>query len=112
MSQSVNGFPEYDAVMCDYIPSFKTFTRIKNPNNSRCLVFIDEHADTMYDSLFGMPTDFYDGSITFWDLPANRHDRGCNLSFADGHVEHWKWPSANERLQPRSCRLAGRSHQV
>jgi prepilin-type processing-associated H-X9-DG protein len=27
----------------------------------------------------------------WWDMPANRHSRGANLSFADGHVEHWKW---------------------
>ena len=25
------------------------------------------------------------------DQPADRHNRGCNLSFADGHVEYWKW---------------------
>jgi prepilin-type processing-associated H-X9-DG protein len=24
-------------------------------------------------------------------MPANRHNQGANLSFADGHVEHWKW---------------------
>jgi prepilin-type processing-associated H-X9-DG protein len=22
-------------------------------------------------------------------LPADRHSHGCNLSFADRHVEHW-----------------------
>ncbi|HEY1490680.1 MAG TPA: H-X9-DG-CTERM domain-containing protein, partial [Verrucomicrobiae bacterium] len=27
----------------------------------------------------------------WWDMPANRHNQGANLSFADGHVEHWKW---------------------
>jgi prepilin-type processing-associated H-X9-DG protein len=27
----------------------------------------------------------------WWDLPANRHNQGCNFLFADGHVEHWKW---------------------
>lgn len=91
MSQSVNGFPEYDSVMRDYIPCFRKLARISNPNPAECLVFIDEHADTMYDALFGMPTDFYDGSQTWWDLPANRHSQGANLSFADGHVEHWKW---------------------
>jgi prepilin-type N-terminal cleavage/methylation domain-containing protein/prepilin-type processing-associated H-X9-DG protein len=91
MSQSVNGFPEYDSVMRDYIPCFRKLARIANPNPAECLVFIDEHADTMYDALFGMPTDFYDGSKTWWDLPANRHSQGANLSFADGHVEHWKW---------------------
>jgi prepilin-type processing-associated H-X9-DG protein len=91
MSQSVNGYPEFDVVMRDYIPSFKRLGAIRNPDVSSCLVFIDEHADTMYDALFGMPTDFYDGSQTWWDLPANRHKQGANLSFADGHVEHWRW---------------------
>lgn len=28
------------------------------------------------------------------NLPADRHSQGCNFSFADGHVEHWKWKSA------------------
>jgi prepilin-type N-terminal cleavage/methylation domain-containing protein/prepilin-type processing-associated H-X9-DG protein len=91
LSQSVNGFPEYDAVVRDYIPTFKKLVQIENPGIANCLVFIDEHADTMYDALFGMPTDHYDGSKTWWDLPANRHSQGANLSFADGHVEHWKW---------------------
>jgi prepilin-type N-terminal cleavage/methylation domain-containing protein/prepilin-type processing-associated H-X9-DG protein len=91
MSQSVNGYPEYNPVLEDYIPCFKKLTQIKNPDPVHCLVFIDEHAGSMYDSQFGMPTDFYDQSQTWWDLPANRHNQGANLAFADGHVEHWKW---------------------
>lgn len=91
MSQSINGFPEYDHVMRDYIPSFRKVAQIRDPNVSECLVFIDEHVDTMYDALFGMPTDHYDGSKTWWDLPGNRHNQGANLTFADGHVEHWRW---------------------
>jgi prepilin-type processing-associated H-X9-DG protein len=27
----------------------------------------------------------------WWDIPASRHAQGCNLSFADGHVERKKW---------------------
>jgi len=27
----------------------------------------------------------------WWDIPANRHNQGCNFSFADGHVERWRW---------------------
>jgi prepilin-type processing-associated H-X9-DG protein len=27
----------------------------------------------------------------WFDLPANRHNRGCGLSFADGHAERWQW---------------------
>jgi prepilin-type processing-associated H-X9-DG protein len=29
---------------------------------------------------------------SYWlDVPADRHQRGGNLTFADGHAEHWKW---------------------
>jgi prepilin-type processing-associated H-X9-DG protein len=24
-------------------------------------------------------------------MPTDRHNQAANLSFADGHVEHWKW---------------------
>ena len=27
----------------------------------------------------------------WWDLPANRHSQGAGFSFADGHVERWRW---------------------
>jgi prepilin-type N-terminal cleavage/methylation domain-containing protein/prepilin-type processing-associated H-X9-DG protein len=27
------------------------------------------------------------------DLPSERHSNGCPFSFADGHVEYWKWHS-------------------
>ena len=91
MSQSVNGYPEYDSFVENYIPYFKKVTQIKTPNISACLVFIDENEATLLDSQFGMPTDDYNGTQTWWDMPANRHDQGANLSFADGHVEHWKW---------------------
>jgi prepilin-type processing-associated H-X9-DG protein len=28
------------------------------------------------------------------DIPSKRHNKGACLSFADGHVEYWKWKSA------------------
>jgi prepilin-type processing-associated H-X9-DG protein len=91
LSQSMNGYPDYDPIMRDYIPSFDKLTSIQEPDPANALVFIDEHADTMYDALFGMPTEHYDGSQTWWDLPGDRHAQGSNLSFADGHAERWKW---------------------
>jgi prepilin-type processing-associated H-X9-DG protein len=28
----------------------------------------------------------------YWlDIPADRHQNGCNLTFGDGHAEHWRW---------------------
>ena len=91
MSESVNGYPEYDSFIVNYIPYFKKLTQIRSPNVANCLVFIDENEYTLLDSQFGMPTDYYNGTRTWWDLPANRHNQGCVLAFADGHVERWKW---------------------
>jgi prepilin-type N-terminal cleavage/methylation domain-containing protein/prepilin-type processing-associated H-X9-DG protein len=91
MSQSVNGYPDYNSFIFSYIPYFKKLTEIKAPNVASCLVFVDEHEDTLLDSQFGMPTDYYNHSQVWWDMPANRHNRGCNFSFADGHVERWRW---------------------
>jgi len=95
MSQSINGYPEFNLDLSYLFPSFKKFTSISNPDPTRCLVFIDELAETMNDSNFGIPTDFdmdmFGISPEWWDMPANRHNQGSNLSFADGHVEHWHW---------------------
>ena len=52
---------------------------------------IDVHEDGIADSLFGIPWPGSHMPDEWWDLPANRHNQGCNFSFADGHVEHWKW---------------------
>jgi prepilin-type N-terminal cleavage/methylation domain-containing protein/prepilin-type processing-associated H-X9-DG protein len=94
MSQSVNGYPEFDTNLSSHLPSFKKFTEIRNPDPAQCLVFIDELAETLLDAQFGMPTDYYHPGCPpwhWWDMPANRHNQGANLSFADGHVEHWRW---------------------
>ena len=26
-----------------------------------------------------------------WDMPSDRHNQGCSISFADGHVVSWRW---------------------
>jgi prepilin-type N-terminal cleavage/methylation domain-containing protein/prepilin-type processing-associated H-X9-DG protein len=91
MCQSVNGYPEYDSFIFGHIPYFKKYTQIRLPNVGNCLVFIDENEYTLLDAQYGMPTDYYNGTHTWWDMPANRHNQGANLAFADGHAEHWKW---------------------
>ena len=91
MSQSVNGYPAFNWELSTYIPCFTRLGDINSPNVSSCMVFIDENEYTLQDSQFGMPTDYWDGSTTWWDMPANRHDQGANLSFADGHAERYHW---------------------
>jgi len=46
-------------------------------------------------------------SVPQWaNTPNWRHGGGCNFSFADGHVEFWKWSN-----QEKTVELAQRSEQ-
>jgi prepilin-type N-terminal cleavage/methylation domain-containing protein/prepilin-type processing-associated H-X9-DG protein len=58
--------------------------------------FIDEDEQTINDGTFFSPEAF--GG--WGDRPATRHALGSNLSFADGHVDHWRWQWPNRLGQP------------
>jgi len=92
LSQSVNGSP--DPWPAAHLPSFAKSSNLRAPGPTECLVLIDENEGTMLDSHFGMPTLFYNNTETWWDMPADRHNRGANLALADGHVDHWRWATA------------------
>ena len=95
MSQSVNGYPEYLATLdiagLSDLPYWKKFTSIIRPTPSRLFVFIDEHQDTLLDAQFGNPAGLPYWPNMWFDIPADRHNQGACLSFADGHVERWRW---------------------
>jgi prepilin-type processing-associated H-X9-DG protein len=92
LSQSINGYAEYNTNVYGDIPCFKKYTEIRNPDLPQCITFLDVHEDEIVDAEFGIPTQAYWGNADqWWDIPANRHNQGCNLSFADGHAEHWRW---------------------
>src|SRR6266702_3508515 len=59
--------------------------------NQRVLVFIDEHQDTLVDAQFGNPVQMPYWPDMWFDKPADRHNQGGCLSFADGHAERWRW---------------------
>lgn len=62
------------------------------PIPTKLFVFIDTDADEILDSTFGV-IPIGDRFQDWWlDIPASRHNStSCNLTFADGHVETWKW---------------------
>jgi prepilin-type processing-associated H-X9-DG protein len=66
----------------------KNRAEIVVPGPALRLVFVDE----------GLPTpDSYAVhylSPRWWDPPRVRHSDGTNVSFADGHAEHWTWEAA------------------
>jgi prepilin-type N-terminal cleavage/methylation domain-containing protein/prepilin-type processing-associated H-X9-DG protein len=92
LSQSVNGYPQGDPEYFQSIPAWTKYTEVRHPIPSELFVFIDESAETIQDADFGSPPvgGVFEQNV-WWDMPSDRHSRGANLSFADGHVEHWKW---------------------
>jgi prepilin-type N-terminal cleavage/methylation domain-containing protein/prepilin-type processing-associated H-X9-DG protein len=81
--------------------TFVRATAIILPNTAQASVFIDEAANSIDNNVLGINSPMLDASgkvllpnpstTGFWNLPASRHNNGCDLSFADGHAEHWAW---------------------
>ena len=61
----------------------------------KLLKFIEEHEDSVWASSFLLaPKERLTAVNNNWiSTPSDRHYQGCNISFADGHVEYWKWYS-------------------
>jgi len=93
MSQSVNGYPEFQDPykLVALLPAWKKLSLITKPPPSQLFVFIDEHPDTLIDAQFGNPVGMPIYPQIWFDMPADRHNQGANLSFADGHAERWRW---------------------
>jgi prepilin-type N-terminal cleavage/methylation domain-containing protein/prepilin-type processing-associated H-X9-DG protein len=91
LCESINGLPYGNK--SDYVPSFTKESEIDDPPPAELLFFVDVHEDSIYDSHFGIPPKNwgYDDDPRWWDLPTGRHTQGGCFSFADGHVEHWRW---------------------
>jgi prepilin-type N-terminal cleavage/methylation domain-containing protein/prepilin-type processing-associated H-X9-DG protein len=73
---------------------------IGSPGPSRAFVFVDEHENSISQggffvshpnklNIFGFPP------MTWITFPATRHNNAATISFADGHVEKWRWKEGN-----------------
>lgn len=81
----------YDDAQNPMVGTYLRLYDVKGPTPSQCFVFIDTQEQDIQDGTFGIVS--LDGFYSNWwiDLPADRHSMGANISFVDGHVEHWKW---------------------
>ena len=78
------------------IPEFQTgkvtrYGEIISPGPADVFVFIDENDESIEDGVFGVCR----SPDTRWlNLPSDRHGRGANITFADGHARRiqWFWP--------------------
>jgi prepilin-type N-terminal cleavage/methylation domain-containing protein/prepilin-type processing-associated H-X9-DG protein len=81
---------------CSQDNHFRTYNEIPAPVD--LFVFIDTDENDIWDSTFGtMPMNSWWSS--YWlDIPADRHQNGCDITFADGHAEHWRWQAPKTGL--------------
>jgi prepilin-type processing-associated H-X9-DG protein len=91
LSLSVNGAPEFAPPDFADVPIYQWTHAGDIQSPASVFFFIDENEETLEDSNFGCPAigSWDDGY--WWDMPTDRHLGAANLSFADGHAEHWKW---------------------
>ncbi len=78
----------------------RKYGSLKDP--VRTFAFIDSgncDSGSFYISPFGYS---YPPESEWMNSPADWHSRGCNLSFADGHVEYrrWRWPKSTNFNAP------------
>ncbi len=103
MSMYMNFRPDPDHP--EYPLCWHTCSQIQNPGPARAAVFIDENEKSIQQSAFGINardhlTLFGSDLWTWVSFPATRHGNAGTLSFADGHVELWRW------LEPNTAQIA------
>ena len=70
----------------------RKFSELVNPPPTGVLTFIDSHPTTGDEADFTQVFKEAARQDDAWScLPGEQHNRGGNLAFADGHVEHWRW---------------------
>lgn len=78
---------EFNVPATETPPSICRFADIR-PDTASVFVFTDE-AEASIDN-GGLATARYPAN-EWINMPSDRHNLGCNFSFADGHCDHWKW---------------------
>jgi prepilin-type N-terminal cleavage/methylation domain-containing protein len=95
----------YDTIGGTLGPGYSAFRKpgqIMNPGPADAVVLIDESANSIEDAICAI-------NFSNWqNAPTYRH-RGCVFSFADSHVERWRWYGINQEMAWNVTRAARRS---
>lgn len=72
-----------------------SFNDLINPRPENTFVFIEEHEESVWNSSFLVAprSKLSIASLSWLSTPSDRHEQGCNITFADGHIEYWRWYS-------------------
>lgn len=77
------------------------FAQVQDPGPGSAMFFVDEQATASTSTSQTSVDDGYFAvnllGTTWQNSPGSRHGNGGLFSFADGHVEMWKWQEANTR---------------
>ena len=71
---------------------------IKRP--SEIFLILDEHPETLNDSLFCSPTTPPAPPTSWQDFPASFHNNSGSFNFVDGHAALHKWLDASTCIPP------------
>jgi prepilin-type N-terminal cleavage/methylation domain-containing protein/prepilin-type processing-associated H-X9-DG protein len=82
-AQYTNGLPA--GTLSSVVTRFSEVRR-----SSSVFGFLDENQYTIEDGVYLL---FLPPDTTWQNAPSDRHAQGMNLSFIDGHAEHWHWLS-------------------
>ncbi|OPZ26187.1 MAG: hypothetical protein BWZ02_02135 [Lentisphaerae bacterium ADurb.BinA184] len=66
---------------------WRLVTQVEQPSDT--LYEVEEDETSIDNEHFAVRTAA--GGLEWWNIIANRHLHGANMSFCDGHVEYWKW---------------------
>ena len=99
----------FTVLQSDYPAMPRKMSQIMRPSPAGTFVFIDEQENSIDDGLWdcdpsdlvapGVPVLQPGASPQWLDLPADRHDQGASVAFAEGHVEHHKWRWSKQHWQ-------------
>jgi prepilin-type N-terminal cleavage/methylation domain-containing protein/prepilin-type processing-associated H-X9-DG protein len=74
-----------------YCVPIKKISELVKPSPAMAWVLVDEHPDSINDSMLYVNETLTPATAEWVDWPASYHDGACGISFADGHSEIHKW---------------------